>query len=184
MFTKNETEAYRAIKAPDYLREQILSHSGNRVYAQKASAKKQIYRFASLAACLVIAVILIFYFNGGKNISLSVGDREVLSEAINIHTPAMMSAAEMRSGEYLSIDLEIKTSGPTQVFVSAGNLSTDNKPLENPLYIEDSRCVCWEIIAPDSTAAYELRIQPNFGKSSVFTLTFDSAENCWTISRS
>lgn len=162
MFNREQIEAYRSIKAPDALRDRVLS-------SRKPRRLRLMPLAAVLAACLILALSL----------GTLSGDSSVL---INGQVPdgspiacSLSPAAENRAAPIYSFEVELTDDGTAEVSVSSGWVSAEGIPAAKSLTLRTPAVLCWETECDDATPDCTMEIRDADGTTAV-TLTYKNAE--------
>lgn len=162
MFTENEKQIYRNIKAPEELRQKIISSP------QKS---KRIIPFISIAAACFILVISGFLINSGNNKIIING--QTLKNSIVFYDTASMSGRSISSS--LSIPIELEISRETEVSVSQGFLSFNGQNPTKQLKLSSSSTIWWEIEPDKSEKTFNMQISDKKGVTKV-TLSYENGK--------
>lgn len=166
MFDNQTLEAYRSMKAPESLREKVMS-SSDRVPVKAVGRRarlRPVYSFAyAAAACLVVAMSLWGFMGGG--VTLEAGDP----------SSAGFSLARDMGTEEVTLDLEQR--GFCRVSVSEGTLREGERSGDE-LLVFGEKVLTWEL----SDGAAELRISVRrFGTERSYLLTQNAGSGEWEI---
>ena len=163
MFNDEQIRSYRSIKAPEALREKVLS-----------SAKPRRIRVmplvAALAACLILALSFGSLTGGGEDIRINgqVPDGSVvLFESV--------PASANRSAPVCTFEVELRLDSPAEVTVSSGTVSAKKIPAAKAVRLSRSATLIWETECSEALPVCELEIRDSDGVT-VITLTYKNAE--------
>lgn len=167
MFKEQELNSYRSIKAPQELYDKIMAAQKPKVYWPR-------YAAGLVAACLVLAMGIGFFFRGGEPGIIING--QLLDTSVVYHDLA--PAAELRSSEMLAVPVELELSGRSRICVTHGRLIMDGKEPTDELTASGTVILLWEV--PRGASECEMHIQS--GKK-LTTLTLEYEETQITITK-
>ena len=166
MFSEEQVEAYKNITAPEEMRSRVL----NSVGTQKKKSRSAVYRYAGLAACLVliIALSLVFTSQGGVTIY---SDGQVITED---GVPVYSAVSAMSARGMFGIELEAELDGKTVISASEGNVYINGQLAEGKIDAE-MVAIVWDIVPTDTEKIYVLTFENSRGETSVNLLFNETA---------
>lgn len=190
MFDKKVVDAYQNIKAPDELKEKILSSCTDAKAPERRSWMKNMRLLSSLAACLFLAVVFsVFAMHGSGETSVSVRGRALASEPVELSelniSPALYSA-EPRAFYEAKVPVEVKVTGKTRISVSDGVMQVCDADTEEVLYTgcefttEEDILIQWIVNSGMETERFEMQIESR-KTNFVLVLSYDEDTGRWTI---
>ncbi len=188
MFNQKEIAAYRSISAPDALRDKVLS-SGVNMAPQKRNPREYMRWVSSVAACFVlVAVLTVFGAGSFGHVSVSLSGSE-------LHEDKSMTYVLNGGAQPISVHRErtettipLSLDGHAELSVSNGVMKIVSEDTEEVLYtgteysIDGKTLVNWVVYADDDAKTFEMTVRGAF-KTEKIILTYDAAENEWTVIR-
>lgn len=178
MIDKKDIDAYLSIKAPDELRDRVLSEQ-----TKKHNHIQPIVRvcYGLAAVFAVMIAVFVFYPSARADVYVDgspIGDEGiVISQTQNPNARMMpMSAAS----EY-PIPLKIQTKAKTSVAVNCGSirLPDSNDTAESVTVSEDTELVWW--FTPDGNDSYILTVKTK-GKTDSYCISLNSQAQ-WVLTK-
>ena len=190
MFDKKVVDAYQNIKAPDELKEKVLSSCTASKVPERKSWLKNMRLLSSLAACLLLAVAFsIFASRNFDEVSVSVGGKALASEPVELSelniSPALYSA-EPRVFYEADVPVEIRVNGTTRISVSGGMMKISDADTNEVLYTgsefttDEDVLIHWIVNNGTETKQFEMLIDGH-KKDFVLILNYDENTGRWTI---
>lgn len=190
MFDKKTVDAYQNIKAPDDLKEKILSSYAVSKAPERRSWIKNMRLISSLAACLLLAVAFsVFAIRNFGEVSVSVGGKSLASEPVELSelniSPALYSI-EPRVSYEANVPVEIRVTGETRVSVSDGTMVISDADTGTVLYTGseytagEDIAILWTVSSGTDTEQFEMLIDSS-KKDFVLVLNYDENTGGWTI---
>ncbi len=187
MFDSKEIAAYRELSAPIDLRDKVLSSLADE--APKRNSARFIKQLSSLAACFVLAAVLVLF--GAReygNVSVSVSGEELKKERSVVYNPnnEIEGYSMTRASE---TNVALTLDGHAELSVSNGILRIFAEDDDTVLYtgtdyaIDGKTLVHWTVLADDIANTYELTLKGAF-KTEKIILSYDMASEAWTLTRS
>lgn len=173
MFSEAQKSAYRAVTAPESLRERVLDMATDMPQKKKPAGR---WLTTAVAACLVLVMSSALLPKGGTEILVggtAVGDAPVAVDGNS-------GVALARAVETLRVPLTVKTKKEMTLTPEDGVLRSAEALIAVNAVIDSREELFWEIENPDTAETYVLHVDSGDG-SSALTLAFDAAENCWTV---
>lgn len=168
MFSEAEKREYRALRAPEELRQRVLTMAENAPQARRTVRRR--WMPAALAACLMLALLTAALLPRA-DLRLTAGEPVTAAES----GIAMLS----RAAEPLTVPVTVETRGPAVLSVSAGLLRNADTG-EEVRQLDGAAALLWELDAPEETERYTLTADCG-GERTTLTLAFDAAEGRWTV---
>lgn len=168
MFSEAEKREYRAQRAPEELRQRVLTMAENAPQTRRTVLHR--WMPGALAACLAL-VLLTAALLPRADVRLTAGEPVAAAES----GIALLS----RTAEPLTVPVTVRTRGPASLSVSAG-LLRDADTGEEVRQIDGAAALHWELDAPEETERYTLTADCD-GERTILTLAFDAAEGRWTV---
>lgn len=187
MFNQKEIEAYKSIKAPDSLRDNIMADYDLDYTPKHTLYSGRLKAFASVAACVILIIAFsVFTMKDFGSFSASVNGERLSSESIlfTSNQPALMTA-DARALSTVSVPIELDIHRDTEITVSNGTMQVlDDKTgevlfTETTINTDTDTSVCWEVIIDDASP-YKMTVSDT-KKTHVITLAFDDTAGEWTI---
>lgn len=169
MFSEAEKREYRALHAPEELRQRVLTMAENAPPVRRPVRRR--WMVSAMAACLML-VLLTAALLPRADLRLTAGEPAGAAES----GIALLS----RAAEPLTVPVTVETSGSAVLTVSAGLLRSADTG-EEVRQIDGAAALLWELDAPEKTERYTLTADCG-GERTVLTLAFDAAEGRWTVS--
>ena len=175
MFQKKDIEAYQETKAPVELKNRIQSS----IEQQRRRIRKQQMSFLAAAAgfSLILSVGGLF----DNSTILSVNDKVVTNEAVEIYSTARSGSVAISTAMQVPMEIQIKES--TQVQVSHGTLQlleADGTSEERTeLEISENALIYWNVDA-NTTSTPTCTITTN-DKTYVYVMEYDDAKSVFII---
>lgn len=166
MFTEAEKATYRAVKAPEELRQRVLDMADTAPVTRRRPMRR--FVGGAMAACLMLA-LLIATLLPRADLSVSVGEATAGGES----GIAVLS----RAAAPLRLPVTVTTRGETALSVSRGRLCGETG--ESVDSVTGPESLFWEIDDPDETERYTLTARCG-EESLTLTLAFDTAAGRWT----
>ena len=167
MFKEQELNTYRNITAPQELYDKIIS-------AQKPKARWPRYAAGLVAACLVLALGIGIFFQGGEPSIMING--QTLESSIVYHDVA--PAAELRTSGVFTVPMELELPEKSRITVTHGQLILGEGEPTEELNASGSVTLMWMI--PRGTKMCEMHID---GGKKLTTLTLEYDETQITITK-
>lgn len=167
MFKEQELNTYRSITAPQELYDKIMA-------AKKPKIHWPRYAAGLVAACLVLALGVGFFFQGGEPNIMIHG--QSLESSVIYHDVA--PAAEMRTSDVLTVPVELELPRKSRITVTQGQLILGEEEPSQKVTASGSVTFLWEI--PRGVSMCELHIDD--GKA-VTTLTLEYEDSQITITK-
>ncbi len=168
MFDNSTIEAYRAIKAPESLKNRVMDAAAPVIpmpSKKPNSLKKNLWTIGyAAAACLVVALGSWGFFGGGVS--------------VKTHQPDVLPLSLAREHSACEIWFEIEQRGVCRVSVSCGQLSIDENAGAE-LEIFGSEKLNWSVDDADCQNA-RLTVR-RFGKTREYTLQQNADSGEWII---
>ncbi len=174
MFSEAQKSAYRAVTAPESLRERVLDIAADRPRPKKKPAGR--WLAAAIAACLMLVMSSALLPKGGTEILT--GGAAIGGEPVALSESGGVALA--RAAEPLQVPLAVNPRGEVTLTPEDGVLRSGDTLIAAGTTIDAPAELIWEIERPDTAETYVLRVDGGAG-SSALTLAFDAAENCWTV---
>lgn len=169
MFSEAEKREYRALRAPEELRQRVLTLAENAPPERQRSVRRR-WMAPAMAACLAL-VLLTAALLPRADVRLTAGEPVSAAES----GIALLS----RAAEPLTVPVTVETGGPAALTASAG-LLRDAVTGGEVRQIDGAAELLWELEAPEKTERYTLTVDCG-GERAVLTLAFDAAEGRWTV---
>ncbi len=189
MFDSKEIAAYRNISAPNDLRDRVLSSCGS-FAPKKRDSRALIRHLSSLAACFVLAAVLVMLVvQDLSTVSVSVSNDELIKEQTVVYAPndGIQGYSVARTSE---TKVELTLDGHAELSVSNGMLNIYGAANDDKLLYTGTDCsvhgktlVCWVVGADDQTTTYEMTVRSAF-KTEKIILTYEASDDTWTLTRS
>lgn len=169
MFSEAEKREYRAIRAPEGLRQRVLDMADT---AAAAPVKRRSRRWmpTAVAACLVLTLL--------AAVLLPRADLAVTAGPVGGSADESGVAALARAAEPLTVPVTVTTRGETALAVSDGRLLRAETG-EEVTGTDGAADLLWEIDAPHEEMRYTLTACRGDERVTL-TLAFDTAEGRWT----
>ena len=164
MFSDEQIRSYRNIKAPDALKEKVLSSEKHRRRIRVMPLA------AALAACLILA--LSFGSFTGSSEDVLVNGQTPNGSVILFQS---LPASANRAAPVYTFEIDLHLDSPAEVTVSSGTVSTQKIPAAKSIRLSRSATVIWETECGEDLPACEMEIRDNDG-TTVVTLTCKNAE--------
>lgn len=164
MFTEPQRMAYQSIRAPQELKEKIMAK-------KKPSGRLPMYLSTALAACLVLAIGIGFFFQGGEP-GIKINGQQLDTSLVYYD---LSPASEARSTPVLTVPVELELSGESVLSVSHGSLVQEGKSPVTQLTAEGSLSLIWEIRRTEEMPPCELTIT-NGNDVTTMTLTYENSQ--------
>lgn len=190
MFDKKVVDAYQNIKAPDELKEKVLSSCTASKARERKSLMKNMKLLSSLAACLILAVAFsVFAMRSSGGVSVSVRGRALASEPVELSelniSPALYSA-EPRAFYEADVPVEVRVTGNTRISVSDGTVQISDADTGEVLFTgsefttEKDVLIHWIVNNVAQTEQFEMLIESH-KEDFVLILSYDENTGRWTI---
>ena len=190
MFDKKVVDAYQNIKAPDELKEKVLSSCTASKARERKSLMKNMKLLSSLAACLILAVAFsVFAMRSSGGVSVSVRGRALASEPVELSelniSPALYSA-EPRAFYEADVPVEVRVTGKTRISVSDGTMQISDADTGEVLFTgsefttEKDVLIHWIVNNVAQTEQFEMLIESH-KEDFVLILSYDENTVRWTI---
>ena len=163
MFNDEQIRSYRNVKAPEALREKVLS---------SAKPRKRVHTMplvAALAACLILAVSF-GSLTGGEAILIN---GQVPDGSVILYESA--PASSNRAAPIYTFEIDLRLDSPADVTVSSGTVSTKKIPAAKSISLTRSAELIWETECSETLPVCEMEIRDSDGVT-VITLTCKNAE--------
>lgn len=167
MFSEAEKREYRALHAPEELRQRVLTLAESAPQTRRPVRRR--WMVPAMAACLAL-VLLTAALLPRADVRLTAGEP--------VRTAESGIALLSRAAEPLTVPVTVETSAPAALSVSAG-LLRDADTGEEVRQLDGAAELLWELDAPEETERYTLTADCG-GERTVLTLAFDAAEGRWT----
>jgi hypothetical protein len=167
MFKEQELNSYRSIKAPQELYDKVMA-------AQKPKVHWSRYATGLVAACLVLAMGIGFFFRGGEPGIIING--QLLDSSVVYHDLA--PAAELRTSEVLTVPVELELSGRSRIRVTQGVITLNDLEPTDELTASGTVTLLWEV--PRGASECEMHIESG---RTLTTLTLEYGETQITITK-
>lgn len=191
MFSDKQINDFRCIKAPDELRQKVLSDA-DALNTRSSSAGKIKHRVFALSAAAAAVLVLTVGLPLGKAFSdarpvVSFNDNVLSSQpvpAVNEAAPAMASA---RSSETLSIPVELELKRETNISVSQGSFTvTNSETTSEPTLLtvftyKGDIALEWNVPCDNTDETYIMTLENKLSQCEI-TLTYDDSADLWKIS--
>lgn len=161
MFTDEEIQVYRSVKAPVNLREKIT---------KPRKKPRKIFYFSSIGVACFILIIFGFVINNQSNI---VVNGQILNDSIVFYDTSVSKSRAVSSK--VSIPIEINALHSTEVSVSQGLISLEGSNPSKEIVISSSSTIWWEITPSETDNLFEMRISNNKGVEKV-TLKYENTK--------
>lgn len=189
MFDDKMTGAYRSIKAPESLRERVLSSECD-VRPFKVKRKPYMKTLAAAAACIMLSAAAFGYsFAPGARAEIyGAAMKSGESIAVEELSAAPFSLARKDGAESVEVPFELKLSGKAEVSVSYGRVfvgddeSGELADCGNETLIRGNTSLCWRAEAVPEGEPLFLTVKIR-AKKLVFRLEFNAEIGEWTICR-
>lgn len=192
MFDRKTVDAYKEIRSPDRMKENILH-----MYKEhkKPSIYSQLKPMAGIAACfLVVFTAAVLYFGSNTPLSITNYGEKVSETPMAVvfedvsYSQNTQSISMFRIGKPVlsCIGLNIDTDGQTEILVSGGILLSYNDELDTAFYagesyvIDSSSLVYWSIDGFSETDVLTLHLVTN-GNTTNLSLTYDKDSEAWML---
>ena len=169
MFKEQELNTYRSIHAPEELYGKIMA-------AKKPQRHWQKYTAGLVAACLVLALGVGFFFRGGSP-DIVVNGQPLESSVVYYD---LSVATETRNTPVVTVPVELELPRKAQITVTEGQLIADGQNSAKNLKASGTVTVLWEIPREAETLNCQMLIDD--GKA-VTTLTLTYEESKITITK-
>lgn len=184
MFNEAQKQAYNNIKAPEHLRERVLSSALKENTERKRFSPALVRRVAVLAACLVcvftVSFIAVrnnadvdFYFDGARVTEDGVGN---VGASVNAYP------FSSRSIPGVSVKVELKTNKACHIYVNGGVIAKEDGNTENVssnLDITEDSALIWNLENPVQDS-YTLTAQSG-NKTFILVLEYKDAADEWVL---
>ncbi len=164
MFSNEELQSYRDIKAPEELYEKVI---------QSSSSHKRRLHGLTYAAVTIAACFVIVFTRTPNDISVNVNGQE-LHKTIQFYD--ISPASDMRTSPVFSIPMEIDAEHETKISVSHGVLILPDGNAVMELTTDGNTTFCWEFPRGDELPLCRLKMQSG-RKTSYIDLTYDNDTN-------
>ncbi|MDD6262697.1 MAG: hypothetical protein PUA83_06400 [Clostridiales bacterium] len=188
MFDDKMTEAYRSIKAPESLRERVVS-SDCEVRPFRAKRVRYMKPLAAAAACVMLSAAAFGYsFAPGARAEIcGTAVDSGKSLAVTDSSAVPFSLAREGGAETVEVQIELKLSGSAKVYVSEGRVFAGGAGEEladcgNETRIRGNTSLCWRAEAVPEGEPLFLTVKIR-AKKLVFRLEFNAEIGEWTICR-
>ena len=162
MFTEEEVKLYHSIKAPEELRQKIITPRKN---------NKKIISFITIAAACFVLIVSGFLINNGKTEIIING--QLLEDSVVFYDTASMGGRNISSSVSIPIELKIKSN--TIISVSEGLISLNGSNPTKEIEISSHCTVWWEIEPHKADGIFEMKIQDKKGVKTV-TLKYENGK--------
>lgn len=169
MFKEQERMAYQSIRAPKELREKVMEQ-------KKPRRRVPMYLTTALAACLVLAIGIGFFFPSGEP-GIMINGQQLQS---SVQYYDLTPASDMRSTSILSVPVDLELSGESEISVSHGSLVREGEEPVSKLTVGSDLSLTWEIQRTEEIPTCEMTITQ--GKD-VTTLTLEYEKSKITITK-
>ncbi|MBQ8830705.1 MAG: hypothetical protein IJ017_03815 [Oscillospiraceae bacterium] len=166
MFSNEQVNAYKNITAPEEMREKVLSSVGTKKKSRTAA-----YRYAGLAACLVVIIALSLVFSSMGGATTIYTDGQVITEN---GVPVYSAVSAMSARGVFGIELEAELEGKTVISSADGTVYVydENGELTEGETDAEKVSIIWDIVPTDTEKTYVLTFENSRGVTEV-TLLFD-----------
>lgn len=169
MFQEQERNAYQSIRVPQELREKVMAK-------KKPKRQLPVYLTTAIAACLVLAIGMGFFFRGGEpNIRIN---GQTLESSVVYYD--LSPASEMRSAPILSVPVELELSGESEISVSHGTLVREGQTPVSTLKASSAVSLIWQIQLGQEMTTCEMTITHEKG---VTTMTLEYVDSKITVTK-
>ena len=164
MFTDKEISAYRNIKAPDSLRQKIISEKSSRKNLKIITGC-----IATVAACFVIILSSVIISQNSKIIV----NGQQLHNSVEIS--CLSRTVERGTSFSISVPIQLKVKQPTKISVPDGTISINGGKQSKEITITSAKEILWEIAFEEAQGEFEMFITDNKGVQKV-TLKYDNTK--------
>lgn len=162
MFKEPERQAYQSIRAPQELREKIM---------KKPTKRLPMYLSTALAACLVLAIGIGFFFQGSEP-GIKINGQPLESSLVYYD---LSPVSDLRSTPVLTVPVELELSGESRISVSHGRLVKEGQAPVTTMTEDGSLSLVWEIQRTEEIPPCEMTI--THGKDvTTLTLEYENSE--------
>jgi len=183
MFSDKHVAAYQSIKAPDELRKKVEICKSNR-----NGISKNIIRFASVAACLIIALGVISLYNISNNTTeITIDGISPYNEDVVLHGSNSVSLASAREFKIITVPVNIDTKKSTIISVSCGTIVVNDENSDEMLMTDKEYTVnndtglLWQIPENELSGNNTMSVKTK-NKTYTLSLTYDKATDTRTVS--
>ncbi len=184
MFSKEQTNAYKNIKAPAELRYKVLEDSKK----EKADFSKNIIKFVSIAACMVITLCIISAYNiFSGSTEITIDGISPVKNSVVLQGTNSVSLATARTLEIITVPINIDTNKKTIISVSCGTIVVNDAQsgemlmTDSEYSISKDTSLLWQIPETELTQSNIITVETK-NKTYVLSLVYDKATDTRTIS--
>lgn len=161
MFTDEQLMAYRSVKAPESLRQNIIG--------KRKSNKSVISIITAMAACFVLIISGIAINNNQSNI---VVNGQKLNSSVEYYCVA--SAKEKSVSSTVAVPIQFNVNRDTKISVSSGTIRIDGDA-SSEVVINSPKEITWEVEPQGTQCSFEMLITDKKGVQKV-TLEYNNAK--------
>lgn len=163
MFSEDQIKQYKRITAPSEMRERVLTS----VTVQNKKRRTHVYRYAGIAACLVLIIAISLVFNSMGSVNVY-SDGQVITEN---GVPVYSAVSAMSARGLFGISLEAELDGKTVISATEGDVYVNGQLSSGEIDAEKVSIV-WDIVPTDTERTYVLTFKNSRGTTEV-TLLFN-----------
>lgn len=180
MFDDKQIQEFRQIKAPETLRNKVLT-------ARPMRSAAPMLRYAALAACLVFLVtVTVLFIPRGSGIAVTTGGQAITESGITLairqneaEPAAYALARSVPASDTLDVPLTFTADGACRITMSSGEIIVDGLPADpgDELTADGELDVIWRIDSPNRDSVYTLVLHTD-GEKTVLVMKYSGG---WVI---
>lgn len=191
MFSDKQINDFRCIKAPDELRQRVLSDT-DALNTRSSSAGKIRHRVFAFSTAVAAVLVLAVGLPLGKAFSdarpvVSFNHTTLTSSPVPAVDSSVPAVASARNIGTLTVPVELELKRETSISVSDGSFTWINSemsaelPAVTSLRLDGSVALEWSVPCDNTDEIYVMSLENKLSKCDI-TLAYDNSADLWKIS--
>lgn len=177
MFDKKAIDAYKAITAPDSLKQRILDLEDSKQITKTQPLIRKYKMAYALAGIFSVLLLNIFIIGSYNETSIMLDTNKTTPNPISAYdsNPRIISESES-----IVLPLKLKTHKTAVVKVSVGYLLGNDGTSKEEKEVSKSNEIIWIIDKPLDMSNAEISVTAN-GKDKIYVLSYEDTQNTWIL---